>query len=94
MGSEVVAFYSTGSTVVAHRLSCLLACGIFLHQGSSLRSLHLQVDSSPLDHQGSAPAPLLNNSLSISKVPLFEQYMIRQLKDVLHDLVSTHFLAV
>ena len=94
MGSVVVAFYSTGSIVVAPKLSCLLVCGIFLDQISNLCSLHLQVDSYPLDHQGNAPASLLNYSLAISKVPLFEQYMIKQLKDVLHDLVSTHFLAI
>ena len=37
MGSVVVAprFQSTGSIIVAHRLSCSMACGIFPHQGSN-----------------------------------------------------------
>ena len=39
--------------VVAHRLSGSTACGIFLDRGSNLCPLHWQVDSSPLDHQGS-----------------------------------------
>ena len=33
------------SVVVARGLSCSLACGIFLHQGSNLCPLHWQVDS-------------------------------------------------
>ena len=33
--------WSTGSTVMAHGLSCSVACGIFLDQGSNLRFLHL-----------------------------------------------------
>ena len=39
---------STGSAVVAHGLSCSIACGIFLDQGSNIRPLHWQVDSYPL----------------------------------------------
>ena len=47
MGSVVVArgLYSTGSIVVAHRLSCSAACGIFLDQGSNPCPLHWQADS-------------------------------------------------
>ena len=45
-----------GSVVVAHGLSCSVACGIFPHQGSSPCPLHWQADSQPLRHQGS---PLL-----------------------------------
>ena len=41
------------SVVVAHRLSCSAACGIFLDQSSNLCPLHWQADSSPLCHQGS-----------------------------------------
>ena len=41
------------SRVVAHRLSHTLAWGIFPDQGLNLRSLYWQVDSQPLDHQGS-----------------------------------------
>ena len=44
---------STGSVVVAHKLSCSTACGIFLDQGSNSCPLHWQVDSQPLRHQGS-----------------------------------------
>ena len=55
MGSVVVIprLWSTGSIVVAHRLSCFAACGIFLDQGSNLCLLHWQADSLPLSHQGS-----------------------------------------
>ena len=43
----------TGLVVVAHRVSCPKACGIFLDQGSNPCPLHWQVDSYPLYHQGS-----------------------------------------
>ena len=35
---------STGSVVVAHRLSCSVTCGIFLDQGSNPCPLHWQAD--------------------------------------------------
>ena len=38
---------------MAHRFSCPAACVIFLDQGSNPCSLHWQMDSYPLDHQGS-----------------------------------------
>ena len=41
------------SKVVAHRLSCSLACGIFLKQGSNPCPLYWQVDSYTVNHQGS-----------------------------------------
>ena len=41
------------SLVVVHGLSCSVTCGIFLDQESNLCPLHWQVDSKPLDHQGS-----------------------------------------
>ena len=44
-----------GSIVVAHRLSCCVACGIFLDQGLNLCPLHWQADSYPLRHQGIPP---------------------------------------
>ena len=34
-----------GSVVVAHGLSCSMACGIFLEQGLNLCLLHCQADS-------------------------------------------------
>ena len=37
--------WHAGSGVVAHRLSCSTACGIFPDQGSSQCLLHGQVDS-------------------------------------------------
>ena len=43
----------TGSVVVAHGLSCSMACGIFPDQGSNPCPLHWQADSQPLCHQGS-----------------------------------------
>ena len=55
----VVAYsWSLGSTVrpsvvVAHGLSCSVACGIFPDQGSNPYPLHWQADSQPLDHEGS-----------------------------------------
>ena len=56
MGSVVAAlgFWSTGSVVAVHGLSCpSAACGIFLDQESNPRLLHWQVDSLPLSHLGS-----------------------------------------
>ena len=52
-GSVVVAcrLQSTASVVVAHGLSCSMACGIFLDQGSNPCPLHWQADSQPLRHQ-------------------------------------------
>ena len=41
------------SVVVAHRLSCLMACRILPDQESNLCLLHWQTDSLPLSHQGS-----------------------------------------
>ena len=38
-------FWVRGSVVVAHGLSCPLACGTFWHWGSNLSPLHWQVDS-------------------------------------------------
>ena len=43
-----------GSVVVSHGLSCPAASGIFPDQGSNLCSLPQQVNSQPLDHQGSS----------------------------------------
>ena len=38
----------TGSVVVVHRLSCPMACGVFLNQESNPPLLHWQADSLPL----------------------------------------------
>ena len=63
MGLAVVApaLESTGTIVVAQRLSCFTAYGIFPHQGLNLRLLHRQADSLPLSHQGS---PMFSTVLS------------------------------
>ena len=45
---------TVGSVVVIHRLSCPLACGIFLDQGLNPCPLHWQADSQSLDYQRSA----------------------------------------
>jgi len=42
-----------GSVVVVHRLSCSMACGLFLNWGLNPCLLHWQADSLPLSHQGS-----------------------------------------
>ena len=47
---------STGSVVVAHRLSCSKSCGIFWDQGLNPCLLHYQVDSLPLSYQRSPRA--------------------------------------
>ena len=44
---------------MANGCSCLVACGIFLGQGSNLCFLHWQVDSSLLSHQGSPTGHIL-----------------------------------
>ena len=41
-----------GSVVVEHRLSCSMACTVFLDQGSNPCPLHWQVDFYPLYQQG------------------------------------------
>ena len=45
--------------------SGLVACGIFLDQGSNLCLLHRPVNSSLLSHQGSSGRYLLNVSISM-----------------------------
>ena len=52
-----------GSVVVAHGLSCSLAYGIFLDQGSNPCLLHWQEDSLPLSYQGS---PIVNFSALVT----------------------------
>ena len=47
-----------GSVIVAHGLSCSVACGILPDQGPNPCPLHRQADSQPLRHQGS-PAQVI-----------------------------------
>ena len=55
MGSVVVVcgLQGLGSVAVVHGLTCSMACGILLDQGSNPCCLHWQVDSYPLYHLGS-----------------------------------------
>ena len=54
IGTRASVVQYSGSGVVAHRLSCPLACGIFPNQASqNPYPLHWQVDSHPLCHQRS-----------------------------------------
>ena len=64
VGSVVVAhgLQSTVSVVVAHRLSCSAACGIFPDQGCNLCPLRWQADSQPLHPQGSPQYSTVNCS--------------------------------
>ena len=71
---------STGSVVVAHRLSCSTACGIFLEQGSNPCHLHWQADSQPLRHQGS-PVYYYYFFLCNERVTLAEGHVVGYLKD-------------
>ena len=57
------------SAVVAHGLSCSMACGIFPGQGSNQRPLHWQADSQPLRHQGS-PDIMDFNTVLFQKIEL------------------------
>ena len=45
LGAEQVLCGAWASVVVAHRLSCPVACGIFLDQGWNLYPLHWQAYS-------------------------------------------------
>ena len=58
------------SVVVAHRLSCSTACGIFPEQGSNLCALHWQADSNPLDYQENALTPFNSSWLYYGTVHL------------------------
>ena len=79
VGSIVVAseLQSTGAIVRTHWFSCSAACEIFLDQGLNPYLLHWQVDSLPLNHQGSPWLSILyvvvcvcqSQSPSLSLVP-------------------------
>ena len=45
--------WTAGSVAAVPGLSCSVTCGVFPDQGSNLCPLHWQVDSLPLDRQGS-----------------------------------------
>ena len=62
--------WHVGLVVVAHRLSCSVACGIFPDQGSNPCPLHWQADSQPLRHQGSPPPVILNGNFIIYQISI------------------------
>ena len=62
LSSCSVWLWDEGSKVVAHRLCCSMACGIFLDQGSNPCPLPWQADSYPLYQQGS-PEDYLDKAL-------------------------------
>ena len=70
LSSVAPGLWSTGSIVVAHELSCSVACGIFLDQGSNLCLLHWQEDSLPLNRQGSPKSQILNGPFYPITCPL------------------------
>ena len=56
------------SAAVAHRLSCSMACGIFLDQGLNPCPLHWQVDSYPVYHQRSPPLSFCDGLIAVVTV--------------------------
>ena len=70
LGSVVAAcgLQSTGSGVVWYVLSCSEACGLFPGQGLNSYLLHWQVDSLPLNHQGSPAFLAQLRSVVLNKV--------------------------
>ena len=76
LGSVVVApGLSTGSVIVAHKLSCSAACGIFPDQGSNPCLLHWQANSLPLSHQGSPEDTFLSRS-GVSNFQAADWYLL------------------
>jgi len=64
-GIAALGLLSTGSIVVAHRLSCFEACGISPDRGSNPYLLHWQANSLPLSHQGSPNQSLLDGYFAL-----------------------------
>ena len=79
------------SIAAAHEFSCLAACGILPDQGSHSCPLCWEVDSYPLDHQGSpgqfdgcsAAAGVLKIRLPHSQQPLWQPQ-----RSVAHDALG------
>ena len=78
LGSVVVApgLQSSGSVVVAHGISCSMACGTFPDQGSNSCVLNSGVDSLPLSHQGSPLLILCCFLICVFSLPLFHYLML------------------
>ena len=75
-----------GSAAVAYELSCSVACGIFLDQGSNPCPLHGQADSSLPHHHGSPLPRLLFHIFSaVVKIsPHPSKYLCSPLSDPHH----------
>ena len=63
-----------GLIVVAPRLSCSVACGIFPDQGSQPCLLHWPADSSPVSHQGSPWKAQSLNHWTAREVPTVSHF--------------------
>ena len=74
----------TGSVVVAQRLICPVACGIFLDQGSNLCSLYWQMDSLPLDRPP-------EKSEKSNFLFLFKQQVTVSNPKILNNFIGCHF---
>ena len=55
--------WSAGSVVVVHGLSCSVLCRIIPYEGLNPCPLHWQLDSQPVDHQGSPITAYLDASV-------------------------------
>ena len=60
-----------GSVVATHRLSCPIACGIFLDQGLKPCTLRCKADSQPLGHQGNLNDGCIKNDESLFLLNLY-----------------------
>ena len=74
---------STDSAAVAHRPSCSVAGGILPHQGWNLCPQQWQVDSQPLDPQGSPLSVLLWREVGDLIRPMFCIHSFEALRDAM-----------
>ena len=80
---------STGSVVMALRLTHSRACGIFPDQGLNPCLLHWQVDSFPLSHQESPSFILLrNNTVHFFLMEKYNVFNIFMIIKVIHAFYS------
>ena len=71
------------------QLSCSLACGIFLDQGSNARLLHWQVDSLPVSCQRSPPSLNFKSSLYKSCISCMSTNIFSFCGQSFHFLLNT-----